>query len=97
MVRNWIRWLGIERCVFTTDCTVAADAPENLDIDPRFELDRSADTPVMRLRGTPYLAGAALTMARGYANAIEHIGLAESEATALCSTQPAKLIERWLV
>ena len=97
MVRNWIRWLGIERCVFTTDCTVAADAPENFDIDPRFELDRSAATAVMRLRGTPYLAGAALTMARGYANAIEHIGLAEWEATALCSTQPSQLIERWVV
>ena len=96
VVRNWIRWLGLERCIFTTDCTVAADAPNEFDIDPRFELDRSGDTPVIRLKGTPYLAGAALTMAQGHANAVAHIGLTQAEATALCCDQPAALIEPWL-
>ena len=96
VARNWIRWLGVERCVFTTDCTSAADAPPEFEIDPRFELDRSGDTPVMRLKGTPYLAGAALTMAQGYANGVDRIGLTEAEATALCCDQPARLIETWL-
>jgi len=50
----------------------------------------------MRLRGTPYLAGAALSMAQGYANAIEQIGLSEADATTLCCTQPAALIEKWM-
>lgn len=96
VVRNWVRWLGVERCVFTTDCTVAADAPPAFDMDERFELDRTGDMPVVRLKGTPYLAGAALTMAQGFANAVERIGLTNAEATALCCDQPAALIAPWL-
>jgi len=96
VVRQWIRWLGVQRCVFTTDCVEAADAPPDCVLPEWRVLDTSGDTPVTRLKGTPYLAGAALSMKKGYENAIRHIGLSEPEARAMCCEQPAELLRPWL-
>jgi len=96
LAAQWIRWLGIERCVFTTDCVEAADAPPDVKLPSWRELDTSGETPVTRLKGTPHFAGAAHSMMDGYRNAVKYMGFTETEATALSSTQPAKLIEKWM-
>ncbi|MAE64588.1 MAG: N-acetylglucosamine-6-phosphate deacetylase [Phycisphaeraceae bacterium] len=96
VLAQYIRLLGIERCIFTSDCIAAADAPPDCKLNERFEVDWSTDTPVVRLKGTPYLGGAALTMAQAHRNATEHLGLTAAEAKALCDDQPAALISKWL-
>jgi len=97
VIKNWIKWLGLERCILTTDCVAAAGAPEDYVMeDFEADVDRSGDTPVCRLRGTPYLAGSAITMPLCYRNAIEHIGLSEADAKTLLCDNPAKLIAKWL-
>lgn len=93
----FVRWLGLKRCVFTTDCVSAADAPAGWVMpDPRREVDTSGDTPIVRLKGTPYFAGSALTMPMAHRNAVEHIGLTAAEADWLCCEGPAQMFARWL-
>ena len=96
LVKKWVHWIGVDRCMFITDCINAADAPEDLDMPEWREIDGSSGTPVARLKGTPYLAGAALTMKQGYSNAMKHVGLSEAEATTLCCKRPRKFIQKWL-
>lgn len=96
VARQWIRWLGVERCIFATDCVEAADAPSDFVLPPGHTLDRSGQTPVLRLTGTPYLAGAAHTMRQGHDNAVQHMGLSPAEARAMSCEQPARLIEKWM-
>jgi len=97
LAKQWIDWLGVDRCVFTTDCVEAADTPEDFDVSGGRYVDRSNGTPVVRLTGTPYLAGAALTPAQGYRNAIEKMGLSEDDANWMSCDGPAKLLAKWLV
>jgi len=96
LLKQWIRLIGIERCVFTTDCVDPADAPADYDPEPPRVLVRTGTTPVVRLAGTPYLSGSALTMRQAYRNATEELGLTDSEADELCSRRPAALIAKWL-
>lgn len=96
LVKQWIKWLGPDRCVFTTDCVDAADAPPDFTPHEGITLDTSRGTPVCRLTGTPYLAGAALTPQQGYDNAINHIGLTTEQADAMWCNNPAKLLAKWI-
>jgi N-acetylglucosamine-6-phosphate deacetylase len=96
LVRMWIKAFGRERFVFTTDTTSGADTPAGFVMRAGRELVHVGHGPVVRLSGTPYLAGSAITMQQGYDFAIRHIGLSESDAKALCCDQPAKLIAKWL-
>lgn len=97
LVRKWIEWLGVERCVFTTDCIDAADAPPDFTPRKGITLDTSGETPICRLTGTPYFAGAALTPQQGYDNAINHLGLSAEQADAMWCGNTEKLLSKWLV
>ncbi len=93
LCRQWIDWLSMERCIFTTDCMDAAGTEEGF--EPALAnsyVDFTGHTPVCRVKNTPYLAGSALTMKKGYQNATEQLGLSQVQADAMWCSQPAKLI-----
>ncbi len=95
VIRNWINTVGLDRLMITTDCMFAAACPPGVFKRPDgVELEIGEDRAV-RFPGTPYLAGAAITMDEGYRNAVEGIGLTEAQAMALCNDNPRALIERF--
>ena len=96
VLRHYIRVAGVERCILTTDCVGAADAGPDYVPVPGSVLDASNDTPVLRLEGTPYLAGSVVTMAMGCRNAVKHAGFSEADAKRLCHDNPAAMFRRWL-
>jgi len=95
VLRNWLRWVGPERCVFTTDCVTPADAPPGRYKIGRFDVEVGSDGHIIPPT-KDHLVGSSLTMRQAYANAIEHLGLSPAQAGALCDEQPAKLIAKWL-
>lgn len=96
VLNNWIRWLGHERFVFTTDCVEAADTPHGYQMGGIREIDYSGETPITRLKGTPYLAGAAITMEQGHRHAAKYLDLTESQLADMWENKPAALFARWL-
>ena len=95
VLRNYIHAAGIERCLITTDCTAGAGAGPDFDPGGDRVIDRTGETPVLRLEGTPYLAGACATMKQNHDNLIRHVGLTESQARALCVDNPLDFIRKW--
>ena len=79
-LKNFLRAKGTQRSVLVTDALAAADG------DPAL-----APEGVVRLKGTPYLAGSALTLDRAVLNAAEHCDVSFETAWAMASTQPAAL------
>ena len=96
LLKTWIRLVGIDRCLFTTDCVAPAGCPPGKYARLDGTIVGVGPDKVVRLPGTPYLAGAAITMPDAHRNAIDHLGLNEREAMALCSGNPACLVARWL-
>lgn len=95
VLRNWIRWVGPERCVFTTDCVTPADAPPGRYKVGRFDVEVGSDGVIIPPT-KDHLVGSSLTMRQAYTNAIEYLGLSPVQARALCEEQPADLIAKWL-
>lgn len=95
VLRNWMKMHGIERFILTTDCVAAAACPPGKFKRPDGSEVEVGPDKVVRFPGTPYLAGAAITMADAHHNAIHHLGLTESQANMLCAIQPMKLIAKW--
>ncbi|MCC6579600.1 MAG: hypothetical protein IT440_04105 [Phycisphaeraceae bacterium] len=96
VLRSWTRLLGVRRCLFTTDCISAAGAGPDAVFQDWQEVDRSTDTPVVRFKGTPYLAGSALTPPMGYRNAVAHLGLSDADAMYMWYDHPRAMFARWL-
>jgi N-acetylglucosamine-6-phosphate deacetylase len=95
LLRNWIKWFGIDRCIFTTDCVSAADAPPGIYKIGYWELEVGPDKKV-HPPGKDHLAGSALTMREAYDNGIQHIGLSPADCRKLCVDNPRALIGKWL-
>ena len=95
VLKNWIRRVGVGRCIFTTDCVTPADAPPGRYRIGRWEAVVGPDGHIIP-PSADHLIGSTLTMRGASRNALEHLGLAPAEAEALCAEQPAALIERWL-
>lgn len=95
LVKNWLKYFGIERCVFTTDCVSPADAPPGTYTVAHHTVEVTQARRVQPA-GKNHLAGSALTMQEAYANAIQKIGLTPAQAKALTEDQPAQLIARFL-
>jgi N-acetylglucosamine-6-phosphate deacetylase len=88
-VKAMIRAKTPQRTILTTDAMAAAGcAPGSYRIGDA-DVDVSEDRHVS-LRGTPYLAGSALTMAEAVANAVRFTGLSLDEVLPMASTTPAK-------
>lgn len=95
VLKNWIRYFGIERCLLTTDCVSPADAPPGRYTVGPWEVEVGENRRVQPA-GQPMLAGSALTMREGHANLVKHVGLSEADARRLSVEQPTSLIARWL-
>ncbi|MCX5661927.1 MAG: N-acetylglucosamine-6-phosphate deacetylase [Planctomycetota bacterium] len=95
LLKAWLRLIGLERCVFTTDCVSPADAPPGRYKVMHWDLEVGPSGRVQPA-GKNHLAGSALTMRQGYANAIEHLGLTPAEAKYLTHDHAAKLFARFL-
>lgn len=93
VIHNWINTVGLDRLMFTTDCMFAAACPPGVFKRPDGVTLEIGENRVVRFPGTPYLAGAAITMDEGYRNACEKMGLTESQAKQLCDDNPRALIK----
>ena len=74
VVKNFVRAKGIERILLTTDSMAGAGAPPGKYTLGDLEVEVGPDRAV-RLVGTPYLAGSALTMDRAINNIIGFAGV----------------------
>ena len=80
-LKNFLRAKTTARSVLVTDAVSAADG------DPALAPDG-----VVRLKGTPYLAGSALTLDRAVLNVAAHCDVSFEVAWAMASIQPAALV-----
>ncbi|MFU8887846.1 MAG: N-acetylglucosamine-6-phosphate deacetylase [Trueperaceae bacterium] len=83
---------GPERLVLTSDAVALAGMPPGIYRQPvggEVELLASGR---LTLRGTPYLAGSASSLADGVAHAVRDAGVAVEDAWAMVSTTPARLL-----
>jgi N-acetylglucosamine-6-phosphate deacetylase len=88
-----IRCKGLDRIVLVTDAMAAAAAPPGTYRLGEVLAEVGPDGYV-RLPGTPYLAGSALTMERAVENTARFAGLALEDALRLASRQPRALFSR---
>lgn len=90
VVKNMIRCKGLDRVILITDAMAAAAAPPG-----QYRLGEVlaevGPNGYVRLPGTPYLAGSALTMDRAIDNAARFAGLALEDAVRLATRQPRTL------
>jgi N-acetylglucosamine-6-phosphate deacetylase len=90
VVKNMIRCKGTDRVILVTDAMAAAAAPPGMYRIGEVLAEVGADGYV-RLPGTPYLAGSALTMERAVENAARFAGLLLEDALRLANRQPRRL------
>jgi N-acetylglucosamine-6-phosphate deacetylase len=90
VVKNMIRCKGLDRVILVTDAMAAAAAPPGTyrlgDV-----LAEVGPDGYVRLPGTPYLAGSALTMDRAVENAARFADLSLDDALRLANRQPRRL------
>ena len=87
-VKAMIRAKGIERSVLVTDAIAAAGCAPGMHTIGGVMAELSADGRVS-LRGTPYLAGSALTLDRAIVNTVRYTGLPIDNVIPMASTIPA--------
>jgi N-acetylglucosamine-6-phosphate deacetylase len=90
MVKNIIRCKGRDRVLLITDAMAAAAAPPGKYRLGQVLAEVGPDGYV-RLPGTPYLAGSALTMDRAIENVAKFAGISLDDAIALANRQPRRL------
>ena len=90
-LKNFIRAKGTTRSVLVTDAIAAADMPPG-EYGFGRRVRRADPDGAVRLPGTPYLAGSALTLDKGVLNVAEHCDVPFETAWAMASTQPAALV-----
>lgn len=89
-VRNFIRCKGLDRVILITDAMAAAAGPPGTYRLGEVLAEAGPDGYV-RLPGTPYLAGSALTMDRAVENIARFAGISLWEAIGLATRQPRRL------
>lgn len=90
VVKNMVRCKGLERVILITDAMAAAAAPPG-NYRMGEVLAEVGPDGYVRLPGTPYLAGSALTMDCAVANTMRFAGLRLDEAVGLAGRQPRRL------
>ncbi len=90
VVKNMFRCKGLDRVILITDAMAAASAPPG-EYRLGDVLAEVGPDGYVRLPGTPYLAGSALTMDRAIDNAVRFAGLSLEDALPLASRQPRRL------
>jgi N-acetylglucosamine-6-phosphate deacetylase len=91
VVKCMVRCKGPARTILVSDAVHLAGCPPG-----EYEFGGRAVelTPEgkVQLKGTPYLAGAALELARGVANAVRFAGVSLAEAVGMATLNPARLL-----
>lgn len=91
-VKNVVRAKGKSRVILISDATAASHAPSG-----RYSLGdleiKAGDDGVLRLAGTPYLAGSTLTMDRAIANCAAFAGITLASAIKMATENPAELFD----
>jgi len=90
-VKASVRAKSPERTILTTDAMAAAGCPAGAYRIGDLDVDVGPDRRVS-LRGTPYLAGSALTMPEAVANTVRFTGLSLDEVLPMASTLPADYV-----
>lgn len=94
VVQNIVRCKGVERILLVTDAMAAAAAPPG-----RYRmgevLAEVGPDGYVRLPGTPYLAGSALTMERAVENAARFAGVPLGQAIGWATVTPRRLFPAW--
>lgn len=90
VVKNMIRCKGVDQVILVTDAMAAAAAPPGKYRLGEVLVEVGPDGYV-RLPGTPYLAGSALTMDRAVENVTRFAGISLDEAILLATRQPRRL------
>jgi N-acetylglucosamine-6-phosphate deacetylase len=93
-VKNVVRCKGPERVILITDAMAAAAAPPGIYRLGEVLAEARSDGAV-RLPGTPYLAGSALTMDRAVDNVRHFAGIPLARALAMATHQPRLLWPDW--
>jgi len=89
-VKNVVRCKGTDRVILITDAMAAAAAPPGTYRLGEVLAEAQPDGAV-RLPGTPYLAGSALTMERAVDNVRRFAGVPLGEALAMAASHPRRL------
>jgi N-acetylglucosamine-6-phosphate deacetylase len=87
-VKVAVRAKSPQRTILTTDAMAAAGCPPGSYRIGDADVDVAADRRVS-LRGTPYLAGSALTMAESVVNTVRFTGMPMDDVLPMASTVPA--------
>lgn len=87
-VKSAIRAKSPQRTILTTDAMAAAGCPPGSYCISDLDVEVAADRRVS-LRGTPYLAGSALSMHEAVANTVRFTGLSIEEVLPMASSIPA--------
>lgn len=90
-LKNFLRAKGPHRSVLVTDAILAADMPPGRYGSGR-RVRQLGDDGAVRLAGTPYLAGSALTLDKAVLNAAAHCDVSFEAAWAMASSRPADLV-----
>lgn len=90
-VKTAIRAKSPQRTILTTDAMAAAGCPPGSYRIGALDVDVGVDRRVS-LRGTPYLAGSALTMSEAVVNTVRFTGLSIEEVLPMASTVPADYV-----
>jgi N-acetylglucosamine-6-phosphate deacetylase len=90
VVKNMIRCKGVDQVILVTDAMAAAAAPSGKYRLGEVLVEVGSDGYV-RLPGTPYLAGSALTMDRAVENVTRFAGISLDQAILLATRQPRRL------
>jgi N-acetylglucosamine-6-phosphate deacetylase len=94
VVKVMVRAKGAERCVLITDAAPVAGLPPGRYTFAGAEVESTVDGAI-RLSGTPYLAGSAVTLPRAIANTVRFAGVGLASAIDMASTQPARLLAQY--
>ena len=90
-LKNFLRAKGTQRSALVTDAVLVADMPPGDYGSGAGKRMLSADGSV-RLKGTPYLAGSALTLDKAVLNVAAYCDVSFETAWAMASTQPAGFV-----
>jgi len=90
-LKNFLRAKTPPRSVLVTDAVMVADMPAGRYGSGR-RVRQLGEDGAVRLAGTPYLAGSALTLDRAVMNVAAHCDVSFETAWAMASAQPAALV-----
>ena len=91
ILKMYLRAKGVSRSILVSDATAAASAREGNYTLGELVIARGADT-VVRLPGTPYLAGSALGLDQALRNLVAWLGVDLADVSTMAGINPRRLL-----